>query len=104
MGKQYKAVLIGHTGQGNYGHGLDMVYSDMPEVDVVAVADPDAEGLAAAAQRTGATRPYADYRDMLDREDFDLVNICPRVVGGHAAMAIAAAEAGARGILSLIHI
>ena len=98
MGKQYKAVLIGHTGQGNYGHGLDMVYSDMPEVDVVAVADPDAEGLASAARRTGATRPYADYRDMLDREDFDLVNICPRVVGGHAAMAIAAAEAGARGI------
>lgn len=98
MGKQYKAVLIGHTGQGNYGHGLDMVYSDMPEVDVVAVADPDADGLAAAAQRTGATRPYADYRDMLDREDFDLVNICPRVVGGHASMAIAAAEAGARGI------
>ena len=39
MGKQYKAVLIGHTGMGNYGHGLDMVYSDMPEVDVVAVAD-----------------------------------------------------------------
>ena len=57
MGKQYKAVLIGHTGQGNYGHGLDMVDSDRPEVDVVAVADPDAEGLAAAAQRTGATRP-----------------------------------------------
>ena len=63
MGKQYKAVLIGHTGQGNYGHGLDMVYSDMPEVDVVAVADPDPEGLAAAVQRTGATRPYADYRE-----------------------------------------
>ena len=65
MGKQYKAVLIGHTGQGNYGHGLDMVYSDMPEVDVVAVADPDDEGLAAAAQRTGATRPYAEYRCLL---------------------------------------
>jgi hypothetical protein len=53
MGKQYKAVLIGHTGQGNYGHGLDMVYSDMPEVDVVAVADPDAEWLEEEKKRLG---------------------------------------------------
>ena len=53
MGKQDKAVLIGHTGQGNYGHGLDMVYSDMPEVDVVAVADPDAEWLEEEKKRLG---------------------------------------------------
>ena len=50
MGKQYKAVLIGHTGMGNYGHGLDMVYSDMPEVDV---ADPDAEWLQEEKKRLG---------------------------------------------------
>ena len=35
---------------------------------------------------------------MLEREEFDLVNVCPRVVTPHAAMVIAAAEAGARGI------
>ena len=46
---KYKAAIIGHTGQGNYGHGLDVVYADMPEVEVVAVADPDPEGLAAAS-------------------------------------------------------
>jgi predicted dehydrogenase len=98
MSTQYRAAIIGHTGQGNYGHGLEMVYGQMPEVEVVAVADPDPEGLAAAGERTGAARGYADYREMLEKEDVELVNICPRVVTPHAEMAIAAAEAGARGI------
>ena len=48
MSAEYRAAIIGHTGQGNYGHGLDMVYARMPEVEVVAVADPDPKGLAAA--------------------------------------------------------
>ena len=98
MSAQYRAVIIGHTGQGDYGHGLDIVYDDVPEVEVVAVADPDAEGLATARERIGAANAYADYREMLEREEFDLVNVCPRVVTPHAAMVIAAAEAGARGI------
>lgn len=98
MSGQYKAAIIGHTGQGNYGHGLDVVYTDMPEVEVVAIADPDPQGLAAAGERTGATRLYADYREMLAKEDVELVNISPRVVAPHAAMAIAAAESGAKGI------
>ena len=98
MSTQYRAAIIGHTGQGNYGHGLEMVYGQMPEVEVVAVAAPDPEGLAAAGERTGAARGYADYREMLEKEDVELVNVCPRVVTPHAEMAIAAAEAGARGI------
>ena len=95
---KYKAAIIGHTGQGNYGHGLDVVYADMPEVEVVAVADPDPEGLAAASERIGAARSYADFREMLAQEEVDLVNVCPRVVTPHAEMAIAAAESGAKGI------
>lgn len=98
MSKKYQAAIIGHTGQGNYGHGIDTVYRDMPEVEVVAVADPDPEGLAAAGQRLGTTKCYADYREMLACEEVDLVNICPRVVTHHAEMAISAARAGAKGI------
>ena len=98
MGTTYRAAIIGHTGQGNYGHGLDTVYRDVDEVEVVAVADPDPEGLEAAVGRTGARAGYADYREMLRAERVDLVNICPRVVTPHAEMAVAAAEAGARGI------
>jgi predicted dehydrogenase len=98
MGKTYKAVIIGHTGQGDYGHGLDRVYDDMPEVEVIAVADPDPTGLENAAQRLGGVRTYGDYHRMLEQEKFDLVNVAPRVVSSHAAMLIAAAETGAKGI------
>ncbi len=97
MSAKYKAAIIGHTGQGNYGHGLDVVYADMPEVEVVAVADPDPEGLAAASERIGAARSYADFREMLVQEEVDLVNVCPRVVTPHAEMAIAAPSPGSRG-------
>lgn len=98
MGTKYRAAIIGHTGQGNYGHGLDRVYADMPEVEVVAVADPDPQGLAAAGERIGVSKCYADYREMLAREQVELVNVCPRVVTHHAEMIIAAAEAGVKGI------
>ena len=98
MSTTYRAAIIGHTGQGNYGHGLDTVYKDVEGVEVVAVADPDPEGLKAAVERTGAPAGYADYREMLQKEQVDLVNICPRVVTPHAEMAVAAAQAGVKGI------
>lgn len=98
MSAKYRAAIIGHTGAGDYGHGLDLVYADMPEVDVVAVADADGAGLKAAGERMGATRSYADYRAMLDQEEIDLVNIGPRVLGERVGMVTASAEAGVRGI------
>ena len=94
----YRAAIIGHTGNGNYGHGLDVVYRDISNVEVVAVADADEEGLGDAGTRTGASNLYTDYREMLEKESVDLVNVCPRVVTHHARMVIAAAEAGVRGL------
>ena len=44
MSKRYKAGVIGRTGAGDYGHGLETVYRDLEQVDLVAVADPDPEG------------------------------------------------------------
>ena len=69
MSKRYKAGVIGRTGAGDYGHGLETVYRDLEQVALVAVADPDPEGRAAAGERTGAQRLYADYRQMLADED-----------------------------------
>ena len=95
MSTQYRAAIIGHTGQGNYGHGLEMVYGQMPEVEVAAVADPDPEGLAAAGERTGAARGYADYREMLDAMKPDFVSIAPGWVTERVPMITAAAAVGA---------
>jgi hypothetical protein len=38
---RFRAGVIGHTGRGNYGHGLDIAFVDLPGVQLVALADPD---------------------------------------------------------------
>jgi predicted dehydrogenase len=91
----YRAAVIGHTGRGNYGHGLDIAFRGLSMVEIVALADPVEEGRKRAQARTGAPAAYADYQDMLAREKPDLVAIAPRWVGERVAMVTAAAEAGA---------
>jgi predicted dehydrogenase len=93
--KKYRVAVIGHTGRGNYGHGIDTVWSAFPQMEVVGVADPDEKGRAAALARTHAQRSYADYREMLRKEKPDLVGIGPRWMDQRVEMVTAAAEAGA---------
>lgn len=95
MTRRYRAGVIGRTGRGGYGHGLDRVYLEMDHVDIVAVADDDPEGLQEACKRLGVEKRYADYREMLERERFDIVSICPRWLGQHLEMTRAVAAAGA---------
>ena len=94
MLKTYRVGLIGNTGRGDYGHQVDMAFTRVPQVEIVAVADPDPQGRAAAVSRTAAQRSYADYREMLSRERLDIVGICPRWIDEHHAMLLAAADAG----------
>lgn len=89
------AAIIGHTGRGDYGHGLDVLFNDLAGVQVVAVADPVAAGREAAAKRCGALRQYTDYREMLAKEKLQLVSIAPRWSDQHHAMAMTSLEAGA---------
>ena len=60
MQKTYRAVAIGHTEHGGYGHGIHLPYSGLDNVEFTAVADPDAAGRAQAQADTGAPRAYAD--------------------------------------------
>ena len=53
MAKTYKAAVIGSTGQGGYGHGLDRVFQGLNSVTLVAVADADPVGLRHAGERLG---------------------------------------------------
>ncbi len=93
--KPYRVAVIGHTGRGNYGHGIDTVWHAFEQMDVVAVSDPDENGRAGALKRTRAKRGFADYREMLRTEKPDLVGIGPRWMDQRVAMVTAAAEAGA---------
>ena len=54
MGISLKVGIIGDTGRGNYGHGLDLAYEGLDQFDVVAVSDPDPVGLNDAVNRIGA--------------------------------------------------
>ncbi len=94
-GESRTAAIIGHTGGGDYGHGIERVFAGLPGVAVVAVADPHESGRAKAKTASGALRDYADYREMLARERPALVGIGPRWSGEHHDMAMAALEAGA---------
>ena len=94
-GKTYRAAVIGRTGRGNYGHGLDLVFKNFPNIEIVAVADENPDGLQEAAQRTGAKARYASYAKMLRDEKPDLVAVAPRWADPHHDMVLAAAEVGA---------
>src|SRR3984893_13742354 len=95
MAKTYRVAVIGRTGKGNYGHGLDVVWKAIDNVEIVAVADENEKGLAAAAARLGVQRAYADYREMLQKERPQIVSVADRWLDQHRDMVVACAEAGA---------
>jgi predicted dehydrogenase len=90
--KSYRSAIIGRTGGGDYGHGYDQVFRNLPNVTVVALADHDAEGRRKAVERSGASRAYADYREMLQKERPELVCIAARLPDCHKEMCLAALE------------
>ncbi|MFN8685535.1 MAG: Gfo/Idh/MocA family protein [Acidobacteriota bacterium] len=87
-------AVIGHTGRGNFGHGIDTVWRSFPQLEVVAISDPDPAGRAAAQSRTGALRAYSDFREMLAQEKPFLVGIGPRHADQRLLMLSAAVAAG----------
>ena len=93
--RKYRAVIIGDTGQEDYGHGWDLAWQGIPAVQVVAVAGPDGERRRKAMKITGAPRGYRDYHEMLAKEKPDLATICPTRLGERLPMVTAAAENGA---------
>ena len=93
-----RVAVIGHTGRGNYGHGLDTMWLKMPQTQIVSVSDPDPAGLGAALKRLGDPKPFADYKVMLAEIKPEIVAIGPRHADQHLDMCLAAIDSGARGI------
>jgi predicted dehydrogenase len=94
MANKYRIGVIGHTGRGNYGHGLDTVWQQLPNCEIVGVADANEDGLAAAAKKLKAPKAFSDYRKLLDETKPHIVAVCPRHLDQHHHMVIAAAERG----------
>src|SRR5687767_12089453 len=94
MANNYRVAVIGRTGRGDYGHGLDIVWKEVENATIVAVADEDEKGRNEAAKRLGVKNTYADYRQMLEKERPQIVSVCPRFVDCHRDMLLACSEYG----------
>ena len=72
-----RVAVIGHTGKGNYGHGLDAVWLKVPETRIVAVSDPDLAGRKVAEVRLQAAESFADHVEMFRKARPEVVAVCP---------------------------
>lgn len=99
-GEAIRVAAIGRTGRGDYGHAIDELWKGLAGVEFVGVADESEEGLAKSVARNGlaAGQGYRDWKVMLAEVKPDIVALCMRHIDCHAEMAIAAAQAGAKGI------
>lgn len=85
-----KAAVIG---VGSMGKNHARVYSELPEVELVAVADAQLDSARAVAERYGVNY-YANHLDMLEKERPQVVTIAvPTAL--HADISIQAMESGA---------
>ena len=91
--RKYRVGIIGATGRGDYGHAVDMPFTKLPNVQIVALADANPKGLSQAKERLKPQNSYTDYREMLSKESLDLVAICPRWIDQHFEMLMACAKA-----------
>lgn len=87
-------VRVGIIGCGGIFRNLHAPYYEEPtrRADIVAIADVNAAAATEQAERFNADA-YSDYRELLDRQDIDAVDVCvhPRP---HLEITRAAAEAG----------
>ena len=93
-----RVAVIGHTGRGNYGHGLDTVWQKLPEVEIVGVADANPTGLAAEQKKLNISAGFANYREMLAETKPEFVSVGPRHADQHHDMVLAAIESGVKGV------
>lgn len=94
--RSYRVAIIGAGGIANHHAGY---YAKHPRTTIIAAADVRPDPLAAFCEKHGVPASYADYRELLEKERPDLVSVCTWTAT-HPEVTVAAAEAGARGILS----
>jgi predicted dehydrogenase len=86
-------MKVAVIGVGSMGKNHARVYSELPEADLVAVADADQKLVLATAGKHGA-HAYTDYREMLKKEKPEAVSVVvPTAL--HEEVGMAALNAGA---------
>ena len=69
-------VRVGIIGVGQIGKRHVALYREIPEAEIVAVADLREDEAQRVAQENGIKSVYTDYRELLRRDDIDSVDVC----------------------------
>ena len=94
-GKRY---TVGIVGCGRVAALHAEAYTLVPGTQLVAAADIDADKLDLFCERWSIPQRYGSYEEMLAQANVDIVSVCT-LDNLKGPVTIAAAEAGARGIL-----
>jgi len=86
-------VKIGIIGVGSISHVHIQAYKQLPNVELVAACDINAERAEKVAKQYGIPHVYADYNEMFKEVELDGVSVCTWN-NGHAPATIAALKAG----------
>jgi len=73
---QETPIRIGIIGTGQVAQTHMKEYRDMPSVQMVACADLDPAAAERSAKEYGIANVYADFRQLLARDDIDAVDVC----------------------------
>ena len=92
-------LKIGIIGCGAHGRGHLLSYAEIPEAEIVAITDLDADRVREAAVEFGAPYHYTDYREMLGHHALDIVSLALPPAANRDA-AVDAFEAGANVLVS----
>ena len=84
---------VGVIGVGQIGKDHVAGYAEMPDVDVVAVADVNGAEAQRVAEQHGIKHRFTDFRELLALEEIQAVDVCLHN-NLHAPVSIAALEAG----------
>ncbi len=87
-----RVAVVGQTGRGNFGHGLDTMWLDLPGAELVAVADLDPNSKPSLLVRTQKAAFYHDYAKMLAEVKPDIVAVAMRFVDKHRELILRAFE------------
>jgi len=88
-----KEIRVGIIGTGTISNMHMRKYSYMPNVKVVCAAEIDEAKLKAWGERYGVTELYTDFREMLKRDDLDVVDVCAHN-NLHVPLAMSVMKAG----------
>ncbi len=92
----FRVGVIGHTGRGDFGHGLDKMWQRVRSTETIAISD--SAGIEQAKRRLPGVEAFADYREMLRKTKPEIVAVAPRHIDQHHEMCMASIAHEVKGI------